>query len=1297
MNQNTEQVINRAKKQNKNFNLKTNRNLVKKQITRMLNQNKPGGKYFNYKTKPAFKFNNQGQFVQTSPIKQFGFIAVKENQYQDNINKQQIFKSYGSVGPSLLQLGKRINIPPNDLLKASENFKTIRGYTILRFTTQERQDAFFLNYLQNKLKQNNKLLASGLYNDTGRQRKELYSLNQRTDKINKKYNATETSFNVSFRGDMTMIDLQGLLKRLTQEIITNNNLNDNDKIRIIFQGATGAKLGSIPLTDVGNLDLDVDENSFISVIKDTYGLENDEISSKIKSITIIFIKNPNIGGGFQKNQVCNKRSVIQVKNDDNLCLGRCLVIANAMRCNHPMLKQIKMGRTIQTTLTHQLYKDAGIIEDIGDLDTIIEFEKHLDCCITIIDGDQFNNVIYPDIEDDAYEPKDFNIYLYKTKNHYDLINCNKVAGFFDKNYFCNRCKKCFSSKNKHKCSFKCNICCSTDCDCIDADFSKIKEWKGCDDCFRFFPSDKCFSNHIKEDKKGNCPCNRVWKCRDCKKIINREDQTPEQHTCGDYKCRNCNKMVSKDHKCYMMPTSKTEPSEKYIFFDFEATQDTGSHIVNLSVSKYFDDDEPIIHYDTKSFCEWLFSKDHKDYTIIAHNGKGYDYQFIMKWIYEETSYKPFVVYAGSKIMTFSIKSGLNIRFVDSVNFLPMPLESFPKTFGIKELKKGYYPHYFNTAENINYVGIIPDAKYFGCDDFKVKKRNQFLDWWYEKRKNNYVWDNKKELLEYCISDVDILKRSLVIFRKLYISISAIDPLQYTTIASVCMAIFRRNFLLPEYKDIMCDDDLDDEEQLEKVRDLVFSQKKIAMMSYEDQQFIRGSFFGGRTNATSLLYNFKEGEVGKYVDITSLYPTTNFYDFYGKGHLKTIDEETLNEFLEKEKYIEKVKNKEYNGFIMCDIIPPNDLYIPVLPEKQQTWKTSKTGKKSKDSIKLVFDLLEKKGTWTTMEIYKALEKGYKIKKLYCIKYYEEIQYDLFKGYVSSFLKIKQEASGFPDWVCNDKDKKQYIKEYNKNQGILLDINKIKYNPGLRAIAKLCLNSLWGKFGMRLDLPITEITTDKKRFNNLIFNPKYKDQDLFFIDDERVEIKYKVVDEKIPLNPNTNIGIASFTTSHARLRLFEGLDYLQEQVLYNDTDSIVYRYDKNNPNHKNIEIGDYLGDWTDELEGVNMIGTFASGGPKNYSYETDDGVYHTKVKGFNLNYNASQIIKHDSMIEIIKNRHKERDENNLKVEKFSIIRKSNKDLVSIYETKQYSFGYDKRHIQPEDEYGNIFTLPFGHKNI
>ena len=37
---------------------------------------------------------------------------------------------------------------------------------------------------------------------------------------------------------------------------------------------------------------------------------------------------------------------------------------------------------------------------------------------------------------------------------------------------------------------------------------------------------------------------------------------------------------------------------------------------------------------------------------------------------------------------------------------------------------------------------------------------------------------------------------------------------------------------------------------------------------------------------------------------------------------------------------------------------------------------------------------------------------------------------------------------------------YIDEYYEHEGIRLDPEKIVYNPGLRSLAKLMLNSLWG---------------------------------------------------------------------------------------------------------------------------------------------------------------------------------------------------------------------------------------------
>ena len=65
---------------------------------------------------------------------------------------------------------------------------------------------------------------------------------------------------------------------------------------------------------------------------------------------------------------------------------------------------------------------------------------------------------------------------------------------------------------------------------------------------------------------------------------------------------------------------------------------------------------------------------------------------------------------------------LSIRFIDSLDFLQMPQKAFPKTFGMNELKKGYFPHYFNVPCYENYVGSIPSKKHYGYNQMKPDER-----------------------------------------------------------------------------------------------------------------------------------------------------------------------------------------------------------------------------------------------------------------------------------------------------------------------------------------------------------------------------------------------------------------------------------------------------------------------------------------------------------------------------------------------------------------------------------------------
>jgi hypothetical protein len=44
----------------------------------------------------------------------------------------------------------------------------------------------------------------------------------------------------------------------------------------------------------------------------------------------------------------------------------------------------------------------------------------------------------------------------------------------------------------------------------------------------------------------------------------------------------------------------------------------------------------------------------------------------------------------------------------------MSLKSMPKPFDLT-CKKGYYPHFFNTAKNLDYVGPYPEPVFYGAD------------------------------------------------------------------------------------------------------------------------------------------------------------------------------------------------------------------------------------------------------------------------------------------------------------------------------------------------------------------------------------------------------------------------------------------------------------------------------------------------------------------------------------------------------------------------------------------------------
>jgi len=94
-----------------------------------------------------------------------------------------------------------------------------------------------------------------------------------------------------------------------------------------------------------------------------------------------------------------------------------------------------------------------------------------------------------------------------------------------------------------------------------------------------------------------------------------------------------------------------------------------------------------------------------NFYIISHNSRGYDAQFLLRR-FLELRWAPQLIMDGSKILSMVVE---NLHFQDSLNYLPTSLKSMPKSFDLT-CKKGYYPHFFNTANNLDYVGTHPEPE-----------------------------------------------------------------------------------------------------------------------------------------------------------------------------------------------------------------------------------------------------------------------------------------------------------------------------------------------------------------------------------------------------------------------------------------------------------------------------------------------------------------------------------------------------------------------------------------------------------
>lgn len=644
--------------------------------------------------------------------------------------------------------------------------------------------------------------------------------------------------------------------------------------------------------------------------------------------------------------------------------------------------------------------------------------------------------------------------------------------------------------------------------------------------------------------------------------------------------------------------------------------------------------------------------------------------------------------------------------------------------------------------------------------------------WYEDHKW-IVFDLKRELIEYCRSDVNVLRITCEKFIKLLIEKTTVDPFhRHFTISSFCLYVFRKLFLQPNtigivpprgyrHNDRQSITALKYFKQLERTEgfsfqtclteeyrigpyklDAVDHKHKVIIefngcfyhahpkctrqhlnhplylnMTYEQVyertldriKFIkenmpdyelrvvwecevviednteieiqspissRDALYGGRVDCLKLFE-----EVGTdidqimYLDFCSLYPTMNKRKSYPKGHPDII-----------------TKDFDYNidvyyGVMKAKLLPPTDLFHPVLPMRINgklqfplchqcaVDKSSQCNHSDNERCLL--------GTWCTPEIYTACREGYKLVKIYEVWHYptQFKEGELFGNYIDMFLEIKQSSSGYPSNIITDEQKQKFIENFYEREGIRL--SKIEKNNALRAISKICLNSLWGRFAMNCERNKTVYLKTYEDFISIMTDETQEVTDINMVTDDMLLLTHHPKNDFVPVYKDGNVIIASFVTCYARLELFYVLKSLGKRALYCDTDSCIFTYKEG---EYVPPTGYFLGDLVNEIPNCSII-KFVATGPKNYSYLLNTGETITKCKGFSLTSTSIDKLNFESFKRALKE--------DIEQSITATLIKRNKLLSTLNDVtvqKQFRFTYDKRFIDRND----YFTYPYGYKN-
>ena len=252
------------------------------------------------------------------------------------------------------------------------------------------------------------------------------------------------------------------------------------------------------------------------------------------------------------------------------------------------------------------------------------------------------------------------------------------------------------------------------------------------------------------------------------------------------------------------------------------------------------------------------------------------------------------------------------------------------------------------------------------------------------------------------------------------------------------------------------------------------------------EFVRGAYFGGRTEIFKPYFDGDGKDSLNLYDVNSLYPSV-MMDFEYPTNFK--------------RFTFKYEPEEF-GFYDAEVEVPEDMYVPALGVVHVVDKTKK----------FIFPTGRFQGRWSTIELEYARSLGVKIIKTGRGCIFENGGY-IFKKYVETLYEMRVEAQRNGDGVTD-------------------------------ILCKLLMNSLYGKFGIRLDRELLVLDRGQAGVIPYIEMRNRKDK----------KQAIRLCKMATELNTFNNVSISAWVTSHSRIRMHKHYMNCEKDLYYTDTDSL-----------------------------------------------------------------------------------------------------------------------------------------------